>query len=253
MRIALFSDIHGNPLALEAVLADIAVRGVVDATWVLGDLAALGPRPVEVLSRLAGLPALTCVRGNTDRYVASGDRPPPTPEEVRANPDLLARALEVAGSFAWTQGAVTAAGWLPWLRSLPLERTLRLPDGSLLLGVHASPGRDDSAGLSPEMPDEEIAARLQGCTADIICTGHTHIPFDRQVGRWRVVNVGSVSNPTTADRRACYCILTASPAGYEFTHYRVDYDRGAVVRDLEAMGHPGIGFIRRYLEGPLAV
>ncbi len=42
MRLAILSDIHGNPLALDAVLADIQSQGEVDAYWVLGDFAALG-------------------------------------------------------------------------------------------------------------------------------------------------------------------------------------------------------------------
>ena len=46
MRIAILSDIHGNSVALDAVLTDIATQGAVDAYWLLGDLVALGPDPV---------------------------------------------------------------------------------------------------------------------------------------------------------------------------------------------------------------
>ena len=47
------SDIHGNPIALDAVLADIEATGGVDEHWVLGDIVALGHDPVGVLERLA--------------------------------------------------------------------------------------------------------------------------------------------------------------------------------------------------------
>ena len=55
MRIALLADIHGNAIALEAVLADIGREGGADAFWVLGDLVAIGPDPVGVLERLSTL------------------------------------------------------------------------------------------------------------------------------------------------------------------------------------------------------
>src|SRR5919109_4209325 len=82
MRIALLSDIHGNSIALEAVLTDIERHGGVDAYWVLGDIVALGHDPIGVLERLAGVPNTRYTRGNTDRYVVTGDRPPPTPTDA---------------------------------------------------------------------------------------------------------------------------------------------------------------------------
>ncbi|MBO0795826.1 MAG: metallophosphoesterase family protein, partial [Ktedonobacteraceae bacterium] len=77
MRIAILSDIHGNPIALEAVLADIRAQGGVDAYWVLGDFSALGYDPVTPLQRVADLPNARFVRGNTDRYAVTGDLPMP--------------------------------------------------------------------------------------------------------------------------------------------------------------------------------
>jgi predicted phosphodiesterase len=55
MRVAVFSDIHGNTIALDAVLADITARGGADAYWVLGDLVAIGAQPVQTLERLAAV------------------------------------------------------------------------------------------------------------------------------------------------------------------------------------------------------
>ena len=76
-RIAILADIHGNSIALDAVLADLDARGVVDEYWVLGDLAAIGPDPIGTLDRLAALPGARFVRGNTDRYLLTGERPRP--------------------------------------------------------------------------------------------------------------------------------------------------------------------------------
>ena len=104
MRLALLSDVHGNPIALDAVLADVETRGGVDGYIVLGDLAALGHQPVTVLERLVALPNARITHGNTDRYVVTGDRPPVPPAP--------GKEIEIAHSFAWTQGYVTGAGWL---------------------------------------------------------------------------------------------------------------------------------------------
>ena len=84
MRIALLSDIHGNPLALDAVLADIAAQGGVDTYWVLGDFSSLGYDPVGVLERVTALPNASFTRGNHDRYTVTGERPGPMLEQ--ANP-----------------------------------------------------------------------------------------------------------------------------------------------------------------------
>jgi len=75
MRLALLSDVHGNSIALDAVLADVDARGGADEYLVLGDLVALGHDPLGVLRRLRALPNVAFTRGNTDRYVVTGERP----------------------------------------------------------------------------------------------------------------------------------------------------------------------------------
>ncbi len=148
MRLVILSDIHGNPIALDAVQADIQSQGEVDAYWVLGDFAALGYDPVTPLENITALPHASFTRGNTDRYVVTGDLPVP-PEKALQDPTLLPEIIEAVRSFSWTRGYLSAAGWLDWLMNVPLEVRLTLPDGTRLLGVHASPGRDDGPVSSP--------------------------------------------------------------------------------------------------------
>ncbi len=87
VRLGLMSDVHGNEVALDAVIADGASKGV-EAWWVLGDLVAIGPDPVSTLERLTNLPGVRFLRGNTDRYVVTGDRPPPYATDVERDPSL---------------------------------------------------------------------------------------------------------------------------------------------------------------------
>jgi len=249
MRLALLSDVHGNPIALEAVLGDIEARGGVDGYWVLGDLAAIGYDPVSVLERLVALPNARFVRGNTDRYLVTGERPAPTLEAAQADPLLISKLAEVAAGFAWTQGYLAATGWLDWLAGLPLEQRTRLPDGTRLLGVHATPGSDDGLGINPRLSDKELQALLADCAADLVCVGHTHWPLDRQVADVRAVNLGSVSNPIVPELHASYVLLEANSAGYELEHQQVAYDRSAVIEALRRSRHPAGEFIVQHFMG----
>jgi predicted phosphodiesterase len=248
MRLAILSDIHGNPLALDAVLVDIQRQGEVDAYWVLGDFAALGYDPVTPLEKMTALPHASFTRGNTDRYVMTQDLPV-QPEKALQDPALLPEVIEAVRSFSWTRGYLSAAGWLDWLTNLPLEVRVILPDGTRLLGVHASPGRDDGSGLQPKHSDGELERRLAGCEADLVIVGHSHIPLDRQVGRVRAINLGSVSNPVTPGLQATYVLLEADEHGYRIQSRRVDYDREAVIKAIEQSRHPTPSFLIAFMRG----
>lgn len=254
MRIAFFSDIHGNAIALDSVLADIdalcaADQCGVDEYWVLGDLVAVGPQPIAVLDRLTTLPNVRFTRGNTDRYVTNGDRPPPYAEDVLTDPSRLPAFAEVAQTMAWTQGALMATGWLPFFDALPIEQRQTLPDGTRLLGVHASPGKDGGDGLRPDYEEAFLHEQVAGCAADLVVVGHTHWPLNRQLGAVHAVNLGCVSNPQVPDRSAWYAILDADAQGYRLQQYAVVYDNEAVIAALAEVRHPAPKFIERYMRG----
>lgn len=249
MRIVILSDIHGNDLALDAVLNDVNSKGDVDGYWILGDLVAIGHAPIQVLEKLQTLPNTQFVRGNTDRYVCTGDRPPPTVKEVVADNSLLGQRIEVEGDFCWTQGAVTNTGWLDWLSNLPLEYRTSLPDGTRVLCVHASPKKDGGSGIYPGMKTRDIEGLISGCQDDLICVGHTHRPFNMQVTGKRIINPGSVSNPVGSDIRACYAILDADENGCEINFFRVAYDQQKVIDILARIKHPARRFISGYMRG----
>ena len=141
MKIAILSDIHGNAIALDAVLKDIEARGGVEEYWILGDVAALGYDPAGVIERLSALPGASFIRGNTDHYLVSGGFPRPDLAEVQNNPELIEHHLRAARSFAWTEGAVTSHGWREWLECLPVEMRHTLPDGTRVLAAHAARAR----------------------------------------------------------------------------------------------------------------
>jgi predicted phosphodiesterase len=242
------SDVHGNRHALEAVVADARQQGV-ERWWVLGDLVAIGPDPVGTIEMISGLPLVAVTSGNTERYVLSDDRPPPHADEVAADPDLLPLYAVIQRSFAWTGGALAAHGWSDWLAGLPNEVRMELPDGTRVLGVHASPGRDDGPGITPDRDDEALGRELRGAGADLVFAGHTHRPTDRVVAGVRAVNLGSLSNPITDDLRASYVVLHADRHGHTVDRRRVGYDRKAFLAAVARSGHPAADYIASFQRG----
>lgn len=239
MRLALFSDVHGNPIALDAVLTDVAASGGVDGYLVLGDLAVGGYDPSGAVERLRALRDASFVRGNTEASLAQGE-PGKSLPGLRDRPDDAARQLLMVAGFGWAHGHLVARGQMPWISTLPLEIRLTLPDGTRLLANHAAPASDGTDGgvLVPSQSDADIRALLAGCEADLVCAGHSHWPMDRTVDGTRILNVGSVSNPWAPDLRACWTLLQADAPGYRLEQRRVPYDLNAVLDALYRAGHP---------------
>ncbi len=229
MRVAILSDIHGNLIALDAVLAKV---GSVDAVWHLGDVVGYGPEPDAVVDRLSTLGA-TGVRGNHDAAAAGGN------EIDWFNPDARA-AME------WTRETISGST-RAWLEALPQRRV----DGDFTL-VHGSP-RDPiweyvtSAALA--------RAGLSAISTEHGLHGHTHVPvaFTQVDGRMRtlapragntvalgegrtLLNPGSVGQPRDGDPRASYMVIDTD-AGTA-TWGRADYDIDAVVKMIRAAGLP---------------
>jgi len=248
VRIGLISDIHGNRIALDAVIADGRERGV-EEWWVLGDLVAVGPEPVATLERLLGLAHVRFVRGNTDRYTVTGERPSPYRDDVDRDPSLQQLFDAVESSFAWTHERIADAGLLDALATLPDQQLATLADGTRVLGVHASVKSDDGPGIRPDITDAELAPLVTGADADVVLGGHTHRATDRRLDGVRAVNLGSVSNPMTADMRASYVVIDSDESGHDLAHRRVAYDHDAFIARCYASGHPQADYIAGFQRG----
>src|SRR5262245_26224251 len=137
MRIGLIADIHGNLTALETVLARLERDGI-DHLVCLGDVAALGPQPGEVIARLRGL-GCPCGLGNTDAWLIPA--PPLAAEPATTAP--------VAGLTRWCEEQLAATD-LAFLRALPPTTGTDLGRGRTLLAFHASPrSLDDVIAATP--------------------------------------------------------------------------------------------------------
>jgi predicted phosphodiesterase len=217
VRIVLFSDIHGNLVALEAVLADIRRHAAPDALFVAGDLVLFGPRPAEALALLRSLDGARFVKGNTDQYLI----------------DYVEDEQEV--TFARRYLSEDA---IVFVRDLPFEQRLEVAPGHELLVVHANP-RDLEGQIRPDSSDEMLRPMLLGETAEVVAFGHYHVPFVRRLDDWTLVDVASVGMPRDGDQRAVYAVLNWEQGAWRIEHRRVAFDIQAVARDYAAVGFPG--------------
>lgn len=249
MRLGVLADVHGNDVALRAVLRDAGELGV-DQWWVVGDLVLFGPRPVEVLAALSDLPGVQMLRGNTDRYVLTGEQPAPhqTAADAIASVDLVQRYGDMAAGTAWTRGVLDQGGMLSTLASLPAHLRVELPSGVTVLGVHASPQADDGQGIAPETSEDQLRLLLAGCGADVVIGGHTHRSTDRLVDGIRAINPGSVGMPRVPGI-AEWALIEDDGDGLALSHRAVTFDVSAVVHDLRRRNHPNKEFVDSILTG----
>jgi len=236
-RLVALSDIHGNLPALEAVLDDVQTQSAPDAIWVLGDLAAFCPWPVETLARLRELPNVAFLQGNTDRYLVTGRRPDlrvQSPEDWSKAP---ARLAERDANFRWTVERLSYADY-EFLHTLPSTLEMDIPGYGRVVAVHAAPA-DDEAVILSDTPDDQVRVHLSGLDARLLLYGHTHRPLDRTVDGVRLVNGGSVGLPLDGDPRAAYALLEFESERCAVAIRRVAYDVEAVIAELERVEHPG--------------
>ena len=215
MRIAIFSDIHGNLPALDAVLADIR-RQQPDAVYCLGDLVGYAPFPNEVVERIRH-EAIPTIMGNYDDGVGferddCGCAYREEDEKRRGD-----------RSLAWTKDHVTAEN-KAFLRTLKPEIRFEA-DGRRVLLVHGSP-RKINEYLFEDRPISSFQRLAASSNADIIVCGHTHKPYTKTVDGALFLNVGSVGKPKDGDRRACYAVLETKSANARFV--RIEYDIATV-------------------------
>lgn len=234
VTLAVIADIHGNTWALDAVLTEIDRRNI-ERIVDLGD-SLFGPLdPAGTADRLLER-AIPSIRGNCERELL----------EASAQPE------QAHPTVAYTQAQLDAAH-LQWVESLPATRALA--DLDILL-CHGTPTADDEYLLEQPveaggalLPDEEIARRLVGQSALIICCAHSHVPRVVQVaGRHVVVNPGSVGCPAyrngppgphimeAGSPHARFAVLTRRNGAWTVEHVAVAYDWNTAAEVAHANG-----------------
>lgn len=231
-RIGVFSDIHGNIAALEAVLTDLGRRGV-DEYIFAGDIAGIGPYPLECVRRLMSLDNLTPVRGNHEDYHVNASH-----ESVNFVVGGHAASSDETAHHKWRYETLRADPEADaFVRSLPNVATLER-EGFTITVVHYAPLSDKTSYAAFPPKGEETAALLAdmfrkgGISGDIIIYGHEHAPALHFTDGRLLIDPGSLgcSRAGAFDRRhGARCgILTLSEVGAVFEPLEVSYDIDAV-------------------------
>jgi len=213
MRVAALADVHGNAIALEAVLAELE-RAQPDLIVSCGDLT-WGPLPLETVALLEPWrERLLCVRGNSER-------------------ELVERKLIDSEIAVWEHEQHDGAALSEYLGRTQPSVTVEVEGLGATLFCHGSP-RSDEECVTVETPDERVAEFTAGVEAACIVTAHTHMQYDRTLSSGlRVVNPGSVGSPCEGARGAYWALLGP---GVEFR--RTPYDVEGAAAAIEVLGVP---------------
>lgn len=233
MRIALISDVHGNLVALDAVLADIETQSV-DRIVCLGDVALTGPQPHQAIARLRAL-GRPVVTGNCDAWMLDPE-PSDRQDEVGGNIQDIDR---------WTVSQLAAED-RDYLRTFQPTIAVPLGDDALLLCYHGLP-RSFHEPIRPGTDHEQLDEMFAGMPARVYAGGHTHEQMLRRHGQSLVVNPGSVGLPfdrvpPSPDARnpawAEYAVLTTDGERVSVDLRRAPFDVAALIRAARESGMP---------------
>jgi putative phosphoesterase len=232
MKLAIISDIHGNLVALEAVLADIE-RERVDQIICLGDIAYGGPQPRQVLALLREL-AIPIVQGNTDAFFINEPKPDPNSESDEG----------ILRVIAWARTEFSA-GDLEFFKTFEPRMDFALDGGKNLLCFHGSP-RSNTERILATTPDAELAAILGNYRAAVMTGGHTHIQMFRRLESSIIINPGSVGMPFERDAQGKdhrpgfseYALVTSVGEDLRVELRRVRLDVDAVIAAISVSALP---------------
>lgn len=241
MRIALLSDLHGNEVALDAVLSDVYGKGV-DRIVCLGDTAALGPRPRAVLARLRDL-GCPCIMGNHDAFMLDSTLI-----------HQYTRAPVVVEAVDWCRARLSPDD-LAFISSFVATLELQLGDSGQVLLFHGTP-RSHTEDLVSTTPDQALDGIVAGTNAFVLAGGHTHIPMLRHHRGRVLVNPGSVGMPfeqyvhgqtPTILPSAQWGCLEYAHGQLDVTLRRIELERKALRAEAAATQNPiGPGLVAQY-------
>lgn len=235
MRIAFLSDVHGNAVALEAVLADIKKKSV-DQIIVLGDISYRGPQPKEALQLIQGLNT-NVIKGNADEWLVRGVLQGEVPEQAL---EMMIRERE------WALQYMEQAD-LDYLQNLPEEIVLSLSENLRLHAFHATPHSLFEVVL-PHQENHVLMDKLMSAQqASIYVYAHIHQPYIRYIQGKCLVNIGSVGLPFDGLPHSSYAIIEARDKRFRVTIERVEYNQARVLQQYKEKNYPNLELMSRVI------
>ncbi len=226
MIMAVFSDIHANLPALEAVLSHLDDLEP-DLVLCAGDLVGYGPHPNAVVDLIRSR-NITAVRGGFDDDVGCE-------RDTLATREVPYRARQLyEKSLIWTRENMTTDN-KTFLRRLPVTVSTTARGRSVVL-AHGSPRRLDER-IGPDTPLPSLRRMFDQVGAHIMIAGHTHRPMHRVVDGHHLINPGAVGQPWDGTPTACLALIDVG-SGVSVRFESVPYDSRTVIEDLEQSGLP---------------
>ena len=218
MKIAVLSDIHGNSIALSAVLKEIKDAGI-RHILVLGDIVGYYYHPDEVLKQLESFET-TMIRGNHETLL----------EEAQGNSEIEERLHIRYGSGISEALKKLSPAQIDTLLSLPEKRSVEISGMAFLL-CHGSPSKNDEY-VYPDADEQKLKeCAIEG--VDMVLMGHTHYPMLKAVGKTTLLNPGSVGQPRDIGSSASWAIIDTVGRSAELR--RTPFDAGSVVNEVRAI------------------
>lgn len=223
-KLAILSDLHGNLPAINAVTNDLK-QFEVDHIIVSGDVINFGPFSRQV-AEIVIQNGWSAIRGNNEFFLIDY-KTPRAPAEWN---DPIQYAPTAWLDTQFDHKLKTIIG------SWPDSLNLQFRDAPPIRVFHGTP-QSSWEPIYWTMADTEIEKHLAAIEADFVICGHTHLPMDRQVGKWRVFNPGSVGVPLDGKFSASYMILEGNKNGWTSTFRRVPFNYEAVFDEFERSGY----------------
>ena len=235
-RLAVISDIHGNCVALDAVLLDMK-RESIERAVCLGDAIQGGPQPALVVQRVKDLDC-PVVMGNSDAWLLSGvetDRERLS-DERRKKLDIIRE---------WSLSKLSEED-KAFISAFQPTFTLPLDNDRSLFCFHGSPASFDEL-IFPDTPEEEFKRILGAYASHILAGGHVHLQFMRRIGDSFHFNPGSVGvafnrvqpeDSFKLDPWAEYAVLTLDSTRLALEFRRIPFDVDELIRVSRAEGRP---------------
>jgi predicted phosphodiesterase len=223
-NLAILSDIHGNIPALEAVLTDLAAFEI-DHVIVPGDVIGFGPSPIRA-TQIVIEKGWSVIRGNNEFFLTDY-KTARAPAEWE-DPVQFAPTAWLDHQFDHRLKTI--------IGSWPDTLSLFFRDAPPILVCHGTPASPWETIYST-MTDDEIEKTLLDVKPDYVICGHTHLPMDRQSGKWRIFNPGSVGVPLDGLFSASYMLLEGNEKGWTPTFRRVPFDYEALFAEFERSGY----------------
>ena len=222
MRIAVIGDIHSNQYALTAVLDHIKGQHV-DAIFSTGDLVGYLPHPNEVIE-LMQKHQVQVLKGNHDDVIAESSSV--SIEELKT---YSLDKIQANASRIYTNHVITDEN-RQYLKHLPDSIVFEVSGKKVML-VHGSHRHIAEYLYEDETLLTEISQTLD---ADVLISGHTHMPYHVMVANKHFMNVGSVGKPKTGCAEGTYLVVEITENDVKSECMSVVYDLASLIKDIQA-------------------